>query len=76
MDLDKLNSIVCRIFFFVAFLLLAISAIEKIMNMTGHTILPGAYYTPSRLLEIATILLVFVIALLMRQLREALRKSA
>ncbi|UCF04844.1 MAG: hypothetical protein JSV33_13100 [bacterium] len=76
MDLNKLNSIACRIFFFVAFVLLAVSIIEKIMNVTGHTILRGSSYTPSRFLEFAIILLIFVIALLMRQVRELLRKSA
>lgn len=76
MNLDKLNSIACRVFFVVALLLLTISVLEKIMNFFDYTILRGTPYVPSRLLEYAIILVVFVLALLMRQVREELRKRS
>ncbi len=70
MELDRLNSIVARTFFFGAFLLLAIAVIEKLLNVLDASI-PGVTVAPSKLLEWAVILLVFVIALLLRQIREA-----
>jgi hypothetical protein len=61
-----------RVFFFVAFLLLCVSVIEKIVNMTGYTLFRG-YYTPGRLLEFAGIILLFVVALLLRTIRDELK---
>ena len=72
-ELDRLNSIVARSFFFGAFLLLALAIIEKLLNLLGSS-MPGVTITPARLLEWAVILLVFVIALLLRQIREELKK--
>jgi hypothetical protein len=74
MELDRLTSIVARTFFFGAFLLLAIAVIEKLLNSLGASV-PGVTVAPSRLLEWAVILLVFVIALLLRQIREEVKKG-
>ena len=73
MNFENLTSIVSRVFFFGAFLLLALAVIEAAVRLGGYTILRGAY-SAGRLLELAAVLLVFVIALLLRQLREALAK--
>lgn len=70
----NIDSMVSRLFFGVAFAFLAVSALEKIVNGFGYTILRNTY-TAGRLLEFATILLVFVIAILLRQMREVLRKA-
>jgi hypothetical protein len=76
MELEKLSSLVSRTFFFGAFLLLAVAVIEKLLNLLGSS-MPGMTIRPARLLEWAVILLVFVIALLLRQIREELKgKSA
>ncbi|HEU4724715.1 MAG TPA: hypothetical protein VFU59_05380 [Candidatus Eisenbacteria bacterium] len=63
-----------RVLFFAAFLLLAVAILERLVNYFGFTIL-GASYTPGRMLEFAGIMLLFVIALLMRQTREELRSK-
>ena len=73
MDIAKLNSLVCRFFFAVALLLLAISVVAKVAMLMGRTIL-GDTYTPGRLFELATLLVIFVIALLLREIREELKK--
>ena len=73
MNLDNLTSIFSRLFFFGAFLLLTLALSEAAVRLAGFTILRGTY-SSGRLLELAAVLLVFVIALLLRQLREALVK--
>ena len=73
MDIDKLNSIVLRVFFAGAFLFLIFGGIEKALNMVGQNF-PGINVFPIQLLHWAVVLLVFVIALLLRQIREELRK--
>ena len=75
MNLEKLNSTVSRIFFFGSFLLLAIAVLEFVVNLFGYTFLRVSSYTPGRLLQFAAISLIFVIALLLRQVREELKKT-
>jgi TRAP-type mannitol/chloroaromatic compound transport system permease small subunit len=74
MNLNRINSLVCRIFFIIAFLLLVIPVIEKIANLAGYTFLRGSS-DPGRLLEFGAILIIFVVALLLRQIREELKKQ-
>ena len=74
MSLEKLNSILCRLFFFGAFIILGVAVLVKICNTFGYSILPEMY-SPARLLAWSVILLVFVIALLLREIREELKKS-
>ncbi len=74
MDIAKLNSLVSRLFFATALVLLAISVLKKAASLMGHTIL-GGYYTAGRLFELSTLLVIFVIALLLRQIREELKKN-
>ncbi|MEE8608369.1 MAG: hypothetical protein V3S55_12260 [Nitrospiraceae bacterium] len=73
MSFDKFSSLVTRLFFIGAFVLLIFAVTERAANIFGYTILQG-YYTGGRLLEFSAILLIFVIALLLRQLREEVRK--
>ena len=72
MTLDNLNSLISRLFFFMAFLLLVVAVIERATNTFGYTIL-GETYTAGRLLDFSVVLLIFVLALLMRQVREQLK---
>ena len=74
MDFEKLNSMVSRVLFGGSFLLFAIAVLEKLANAFGYTILWLAPYTAARLLEVASVLLLFVLALLLRQVREELKK--
>ncbi len=69
---DAVTSMMSRVLFFAAFLLLAAAVLERIVNYFGYTFL-GANYTPGRMLEFAGIMLLFVIAILLRQTREELR---
>jgi preprotein translocase subunit SecY len=73
MSLEKLMSVTSRIFFIGAFVLLALSVIERIANATGYTIVQ--LYGGGRLLEFAAILLVFVMAMQLREIREELRSK-
>jgi hypothetical protein len=71
MILDKLYSVISRIFFFGAFALLCLIVVEKIVNVRGFTILFG--YSGARALELAGVLVIFVIAILLRQIRQAVQ---
>lgn len=72
MGSDRLSSFMSRAFFFAASLLLVGAVFERILNHFGYTYLSSGY-TPGRMLEFAGIMLLFVIAILLRQAREELR---
>ncbi len=74
-SVDKLSSIVSRLFFFAAFVLLVLAVAERLANFFGYTILREAY-AAGRLLEFAAVLLIFVVALTLRQLRNEMRNEA
>jgi hypothetical protein len=71
MSLEKLISMTSRIFFLGAFLLLGLTLIEKVANATGYTIL--GVYGAGRLLETAAVLLLIVIAMQLREMKEELK---
>lgn len=65
-----MKSIVTRIFFIVAFVLLGSAVSEKLADLFG---LPGlSHYSPSRLLSYAVTALLFVIALELRDIKYLL----
>ena len=69
-----LQRLFLRLAFFAAFLLLAIAALEYLVNIFGFTIL-SSLYTPGRLLEISSVMVLFVVALLLRQIRDGVGKA-
>lgn len=71
MSLDSFNSLASRLLFGLAFVLLAAALAEKLANVVGYTLL-GGEVAPSQLLGWAGTLLAFVIAVLLRQIRERL----
>ena len=71
---EKLISLCCRAFFSVSFVLLALSIVESLARRMGYTILRHTF-EPARLLEYAVILLVFVVAMLLRQIRDGARTA-
>ena len=75
MNLEKIISLGSRVLFSLSLVLLFIAVAERIANFIGYTILRQTPYTPWRLLEFAAIFLIFVIAILLRQIREELRQS-
>ena len=62
-----------RLMFGIAFGLLALAIVEFIARIFRYTILRG--WEPGRLLEYAVILLVFVMAILLRQIRDGVAIS-
>jgi hypothetical protein len=73
MSLEKLYSHVSRVCFFAAFLLLGLALIERIANATGYTIL--RVHNWNRFLDIAAVLLVFVIASQLREITREIKKG-
>jgi hypothetical protein len=68
---NKLSSI-SRIVFILAVIAAGFAIFERLANAMGYTFLRGAI-SGGRLLEISAILVTFVIALLLREIRDALR---
>jgi len=67
--MEKLLSLVLRVMFLGAFVLLGIAMFEQGSNLLGYTLLRGNY-SSGRMMELAAVLLVFVITLLLRQIRD------
>jgi hypothetical protein len=74
MDLDRLASLIARLSTLAAALLVVLAAAEWMVNLSGYTLLRGTY-TSGRLLEFAAILILFVLTVLLRQVRDALRSQ-
>ena len=72
--IDKMTSIFSRAFFTLASLLLIIGIIQKISYWLGANV-SWVGYDPGRLFEFAGIFLLFVMILLLRQIREVLIKG-
>ena len=75
MDMERFESLASRLFFAGAFVLLALAVVERIARWSGYTVLRGTY-DPGRLFEFAAILLMFVVVVLLRQIRQQLRTRA
>ena len=73
--LDKLSSFISRLFFLAAFVLIVLAIAEGAVNFFGYTIV-GEAYRAGRLLEFAAVLLIFVVALTLRQLRDKIAKGS
>jgi hypothetical protein len=74
MNFEKLLSVLSRVFFAGAFLLFALAVIERLANASGYTLLQG--YRGGRILEFAAILLIFVIALQLREMKMLLKRNS
>ena len=64
-----------RVLFIIAFGLLALAVSEVFANAFGYTITRGSY-TGGRLLEFATVFMVLVVTLLLRQIRDQLKRGS
>jgi len=69
MNITGFLQLFARVFFVVALGMLGIAAAELLLNLFNYTILRGQY-SPGRLIELSAALMVFVIALLLRQIRD------
>ncbi len=74
--LDEFVSIANRALFVAAFFLAALAVLEKAVNFFGFTILLLRNYAPSRMLELAALALLFVIALQLREIKKARQSGA
>lgn len=74
MSLDKLLAAASRLFYLSAFVLLLLAVLEKIANASGYTILK--LYTGSRLLEFAAVLLLFVMASELKEIRDGVKSKS
>ena len=70
--MDNMLSPIARIAFIVAFVVAGLGILERLSNMLGYTILRGTF-AGGRLFEISAILVIFVIAMLLREIRNLLR---
>ena len=68
MILEKLLSWTSRLFFLSAFVLLGFALLEKVANLAGYTI--SQLHQSWRILELSVVLVVFVIAMQLKELRE------
>ncbi len=73
MNVDKWSSMGSRICFAVAFILFAVAIVEWLLNRLGVAFRPG--YDAGRLTEFAAMFLIPVMTVLLRQIREELRKG-
>lgn len=71
--LSQLTSLFLRFFFVVATILVALAGLDWVIGIFGWT-LDWLPYQPGRLFEFAAILIIFIIAILLRQIRDTLRK--
>ncbi len=68
--INKLNSLARRTLFAGSFVLAGLAVLEKLSNLFGFTLTIRAGYAPFRLLELAAVALLFVIALQLRELKH------
>jgi len=66
--MSKLISLASRLIFLCTVLLAVLALLEKLANMNGYTLLQQAM-TPSRMLELTIVPLLFVIALQLWELK-------
>ncbi len=74
MENQKLMSMLSRLFFFGALLFLAAAVVEKGLNLFGQSI-PVIDVFPQQLLSWTVPPLLFVIAIVLRQIREESKRS-
>ena len=74
MENEKLMSALSRLFFIVALFFLAVAVLEKGLNLFGQSI-PVIDVFPQQLLSWTVPPLLFVIAIVLRQIREESKRS-
>ncbi len=74
MNFESVYEYVARTLFIIASAAIAVAFLERIAHVFGFSIIGEIYGGgPGRLLQLAATLLVFVIAVLLRQIRDELR---
>ena len=70
--MEKWMSLLSRLFFVVALLLILMALIDWCLRLFGWTF-SFIQYQPGRMLEFATMLMVFVAVIILRQIRENMK---
>lgn len=70
-DMQKLSSLLSRIFFIIAFILAALAFWEKLFSLMGTHFLVSS--KPITIMQTAGVTLLFVISLQLHELKEAYR---
>jgi hypothetical protein len=73
MNYNRIATVASRILAVGALAPIALAVTEFTANVLGYTVMHQAH-SPDHLLELAAVLAVFVITLLLRQIRDELRK--
>lgn len=68
--MNELSRLASRVLFVVAFVLAGLAVWEKVANIFGRTLVFLSGYAPTRLLELAGMALLFVIALQLREIKH------
>lgn len=68
--MHRLSSLFSEVLLAGAFLLAGVAFAEKVANVVGFTLTFRAGYPPARLLELAAVALLFVIALQLKELKH------
>ena len=74
MNFESVYKYFARTLFIIAGAAIAVAFLERIAEYFDFSII-GQMYEPGRLLELAATLLIFVIAVLLRQVRDELRTT-
>jgi hypothetical protein len=74
MNLATVSNFTSRTFSLVSFGLLTLAVVEKLCNVNGYTLVKGSV-APQRMVEYAAVLLMFVLATLLRDVRDNLLKG-
>ncbi len=74
MNIESVYKYFARTLFIIAAAAIAVGFLERVAEYFGFSII-GQMYEPGRLLELAATLLIFVIAVLLRQVRDELRTT-
>ena len=69
MNIDIFYKYFARSLFLVALVILAVGFVELAANLFGSSVLSGGY-TAGRMIEVSAALVIFVIAVLLRQIRD------
>jgi hypothetical protein len=72
--MEKLEPVIRKIFFYGAFVLLIIAAVEKAVNLLMRKSLLAPYWVAGDLIEFAAVALIFCIAMQLHQIRLLLSK--
>lgn len=68
--MNQLSRLASRVLFIAAFVLAGLAVWEKLANLLGRTLVFLSGYRPARLLEVAVVALLFVIALQLREIKH------